>query len=89
MNGMVLEQQPQVIGADPDEVLTIQQAASVLKVSYSHMLRLVRGEINGMPPVHHVRAGRSLRVRRGALTDWIRYVERLGGDGPVQQTMTT
>ena len=85
MNGMTLEQQPQAISMDPDEVLTVQQAASVLKVSYSHMLRLVRGEINGMPPVHHVRAGRSLRVRRGALTDWIRHVEQLGGDPSVQQ----
>jgi excisionase family DNA binding protein len=85
MNGIALDQQPQVSGADPDEVLTVQQAASVLKVSYSHMLRLVRGEINGMPPVHHVRAGRSLRVRRGALTDWIRHVEQLGGDRSVQQ----
>lgn len=71
MNGIALDQQPQGSGVDPDQVLTVQQAASVLKVSYSHMLRLVRGEISGMPPVHHVRAGRSLRVRRGALTDWI------------------
>jgi excisionase family DNA binding protein len=85
MNGIALDQQPQGIGVDPDEVLTVQQAASVLKVSYSHMLRLVRGEISGMPPVHHVRAGRSLRVRRGALTDWIRHVEQLGGDRSVQQ----
>ena len=85
MNGMALEQQGQGMRVDPDEVLTVQQAASVLKVSYSHMLRLVRGEVHGMPPVHHVRAGRSLRVRRGALTDWIRHVERLGGDVAVQQ----
>ena len=85
MNGIALDQQPQGIGVDPDEVLTVQQAASVLKVSYSHMLRLVRGEISGMPPVHHVRAGRSLRVRRGALTDWIRHVEQLGCDRSVQQ----
>jgi hypothetical protein len=32
MNGMALDQQPQGIGVDPDEVLTVQQAASVLKV---------------------------------------------------------
>ena len=86
MNGMALDQQPQGIVMDPDEILTVQQAASVLKVSYSHMLRLVRGEVHGMPPVHHVRAGRSLRVRRGALTDWIRHVEKLGDGGAVQQS---
>ena len=85
MNGIALDRQTPEIRLDPDEVLTVQQAASVLKVSYSHMLRLVRGEINGMPPVHHVRAGRSLRVRRGALTDWIRCVEKLRDDGAMQQ----
>jgi hypothetical protein len=50
---MALDQQPQGNGEDPDEVLTVQQAARVLKVSYSDMLRPVAGEINGMLPVHH------------------------------------
>lgn len=62
--------------ADFNEILTVRQAAQELKVSYSHMLRLLKGEVTGMPPVHHVRAGRSVRVRRGALTDWIRSVEQ-------------
>jgi len=69
MNGMVLERQPEPGAGDPNEILTVHQAARVLKVSYSHMLRLIRGEVNGMPPVHHVRAGRTVRVRRGALTE--------------------
>jgi hypothetical protein len=37
--------------------------------------------VSGMPPVHHVRAGRSVRIRRGALTDWIRNVENLSVSG--------
>jgi hypothetical protein len=49
------------------------------------MLRLIRGEVNGMPPVHHVRAGRSVRVRRGALTDWIKTVEDHSGDNMLQR----
>jgi excisionase family DNA binding protein len=61
---------------NPNEILTVRQAAQVLKVSYSHMLRLIRGEVTGMPPVHHVRAGRSVRVRRGALEEWIREMEQ-------------
>jgi hypothetical protein len=85
MNGVAMEQQFQGMGADPDEILTVQQAASVLKVSYSHMLRLVRGEVHGMPPVLHFLVGVSLRVRRGALTDWIRHVEKLGDGEAVQQ----
>jgi len=76
MHQVVLEEQPERITGDPNEILTVQQAATLLKVSYSHMLRLIRGAVNGMPPVHHVRAGRSVRVRRGALTQWIRDVER-------------
>jgi len=80
MNQVVLEEQPDRITGDPNEILTVQQAAAVLKVSYSHMLRLIRGAVNGMPPVHHVRAGRSVRVRRGALTQWISYVEHHSTD---------
>src|SRR5690348_11161364 len=77
MNSAMLEKEPESIAIDPNEILTVHQAAQVLKVSYSHMLRLIRGEVSGMPPVHHVRAGRSVRIRRGALTDWIRSVENL------------
>ena len=77
----MLDKEPESIAIDPNEILTVQQAAQVLKVSYSHMLRLIRGEVSGMPPVHHVRAGRSVRIRRGALTDWIRNVENLSVTG--------
>lgn len=74
---MVLEKQPDpVTRDDANEILTVRQAAQVLKVSYSHMLRLIRGDVTGMPPVHHVRAGRSVRVRRGALAEWIKEVEK-------------
>ncbi len=85
MNGMILGGQSQPGSADPNEILTVHQAAVALKVSYSHMLRLIRGEVSGMPPVHHVRAGRSVRVRRGALTEWIRDVERLSAEAPASQ----
>jgi excisionase family DNA binding protein len=81
MNSTILEKEPESMAVDPNEILTVHQAARVLKVSYSHMLRLIRGEVSGMPPVHHVRAGRSVRIRRGALTDWIRNVESLSVTG--------
>jgi len=75
----VLEQQ-HVTGGDPDEILTVEQAAKVLKVSYSHMLRLLNGQVLNMPRVRCIRAGRSLRVRRGALTEWMREVEDLSAE---------
>jgi excisionase family DNA binding protein len=85
MNSAILEKQPESIAIDPNEILTVHQAARVLKVSYSHMLRLIRGEVSGMPPVHHVRAGRSVRIRRGALADWIRNVENQSVTGEGQR----
>ena len=85
MNSAILEKEPESIAVDPNEILTVDQAARVLKVSYSHMLRLIRGEVNGMPPVHHVRAGRSVRIRRGALTGWIRNVENQSVTRDVQR----
>ena len=41
----------------------MEQAAKVLKVSYSHMLRLLNGHVHGRPRIACIRAGRSLRVR--------------------------
>ena len=62
---------------DSDEILMVEQAAKVLKVSYSHLLRLLKGQVPGMPRIRCIRAGRSLRVRHGALLEWIREVEDL------------
>ena len=86
MNGGILKKALEPIAQDPNEILTVVQAAEVLKVSYSHMLRLIRGAVTGMPPVHHVRAGRSVRVRRGALTQWIRDVEHQNAELQAERT---
>jgi len=80
-----LEKESESIAVDANEILTVHQAEQVLKVSYSHMLRLIRGQVSGMPPVHHVRAGRSVRIRRGALSDWIRNVENLSVPGEAER----
>ena len=85
MESMVHSPGAPLAQADFNEILTVRQAAQELKVSYSHMLRLLKGEVTGMPPVHHVRAGRSVRVRRGALADWIRSVEQQSSGGPMVQ----
>ena len=76
----VVEQQP-VPAWDPDEILTVKQSAKVLKVSYSHMLRLFNEQVPNMPSIRCIRAGRILRVRRGVLMEWMRAVEDRGA-GP-------
>src|ERR1051325_6038013 len=58
MNSAMLDKEPESIAIDPNEILTVHQAAQVLKVSYSHMLRLIRGEESGMPPVYRLRMSR-------------------------------
>jgi excisionase family DNA binding protein len=85
MTGAAIERQLEPVQADPNEILTVQQAAHVLKVSYSHMLRLIRGEVDRLPPVQHVRAGRSVRLRRGELAQWVRDVEGHSGGAAVQR----
>jgi hypothetical protein len=50
--GRVLDPMP-----DPYEILTVQQAAAILNISYSHMLRFIKGSVDGMPPVNHLCAG--------------------------------
>jgi len=85
MNVELFEKRLDPIAPDPNEILTVWQAARVLKVSYSHMLRLIRGAVDGMPPVCHVRAGRTVRVRRGALTQWIRDVEHQSAAAQAQR----
>ena len=85
MNPVAWDKQMEPVTMDPNEILTVQQAARVLQVSYSHMLRLIRGDVTGMPPVHHVRAGRSVRVLRGALAQLITAVEHRCGSSAAQE----
>jgi hypothetical protein len=42
MTSLILESEP--VTDNPNEILTVRQVAEVLKVSYSHMLRLIRGK---------------------------------------------
>jgi len=61
------------IPADPDALLTYRQAAAILRVCERSVWTAVNcGEISA------VRIGRSVRIRRRTLLDWIDRLEQQG-----------
>ena len=69
---------------DPNEILDLKGAAKVLGVSKAHLSKMLSGLIPGLPPIPHVRAGRSVRVRRGTLLEWFRQAELESARGLTQ-----
>jgi hypothetical protein len=62
-------------GTDPNEIMDLEGAAKVLGISKAHLSKMLRGLVPGLPRIPHVRAGRSVRVRRGTLLEWFRQAE--------------
>jgi len=71
-------------GTDPNEILDLKGAAMVLGVSKAHLSKMLSGLIPGLPRIPHVRAGRSVRVRRGTLLEWFRQAELESARGLTQ-----
>jgi excisionase family DNA binding protein len=71
-------------GTDPNEILDLKGAAKVLGVSKAHLSKMLSGLIPGLPRIPHVRAGRSVRVRRGALLEWFHQAELESARGLTQ-----
>jgi hypothetical protein len=53
------------------DVLTIEEVAKALRCSKSHAARVLRGEVRGLPRLHHVCVGRRKLVRREWLNLWL------------------
>jgi len=62
----------------------LKGAAKVLGVSKAHLSKMLSGLIPGLPRIPHVRAGRSVRVRRGTLLEWFRQAELESARGLTQ-----
>jgi hypothetical protein len=63
--------------APAEEILTLQEVAADLRCSKSQVSNLVKGRIQGVPPLPSIPLGRRLLVRRRALEDWKRQSERI------------
>jgi hypothetical protein len=54
-----------------NDLLTLGEVAIILRVSKSHMSKLTRGLVQGIPPLPTVRLGRRVIIERDALIHWI------------------
>ena len=57
------------------EVLTIRDAAKMLRCTESHFRNLLSGRVAGLPRLPHIRLGRSRVVRRSTLMNWLEQAE--------------
>ena len=64
-----------------EQVLTVGEAAQVIRCSRAHLLNIVHGRVANVPPVPYVRVGRRLLFRRESLERWLAAIESPTGTG--------
>jgi excisionase family DNA binding protein len=57
------------------EVLTLSEAAVLLRCSKAHMSNVVNGRVQGLPHLPHISLGRRVLIRRIALERWLESLE--------------
>jgi excisionase family DNA binding protein len=57
-------------------LLTVTEAARLLRCSRSHLYRLMRGKYPTLPPFPRIALGTRILVRREALSAWLLLLER-------------
>ncbi len=60
---------------EPFRILTISEAARELRCSKAHVLNIIAGKVNNIPPLPVLRIGRRLLIRYDALTKWLMSLE--------------
>jgi predicted DNA-binding transcriptional regulator AlpA len=58
-----------------DEILDLKSAARLLGYSRSHLSKILAGKFPDLPKLRHVRVGRTVRMRRGAVLEWFYQAE--------------
>jgi len=66
----------QVATTDQPEVLTLTEAAELLRFSKAHLCHIMQGKVKDLPPLPHISVGRRKLFRRSALMDWLVAIER-------------
>jgi excisionase family DNA binding protein len=59
----------------PQDLLTVREACTALRISKTMMLRLVSGDLSNQPKLPSVRLGRRVLIRRETLDRFIRQAE--------------
>ena len=63
--------------SDQFDLLTLADAAALLRCSKAHIGKAVRGRVPGCSPIPAVLLGRRTLIRREALRQWIEANERI------------
>lgn len=63
-----------------DVMLTLKEAADVIRCSKAHLQNVIKGRVENVPPLPHVRIGRRILVRRESLDKWLLAVESSMGN---------
>jgi len=56
-------------------VLTVKEAALMLRCSKAHLCNVLNGKVAGVPHLPAVRIGRRVLFRRDSLEQWLREIE--------------
>jgi len=57
------------------EILTIKEAAALLRCSKAHLQNLLAGRVKDVPPLPFIPLGRRKLIRRDSLLRWMERVE--------------
>jgi excisionase family DNA binding protein len=60
---------------EPARILTVEEAASVLRCSKAHLLNVIHGRVPNVPPLPQVKIGRRILIRRESLERWMAAME--------------
>ena len=58
------------------ELLTLTEAAAVLRCSKAHLCNVLKGKVLSLPPLPHLSLGRRTLIRRTVLEEWIERLEQ-------------
>lgn len=56
-------------------MLTLQEAALVMRCSKAHVQNVIRGRVTNVPALPCIRVGRRVLIRREALDRWLIAIE--------------
>lgn len=62
-------------GGIEQQLLTVREAAQLLRCSKAHLSNVLNGKVRNVPPLNSVRLGRRCLISRRSLMSWIAKVE--------------
>ena len=59
------------------DILTLKEAAELLRCSKAHLSNVLSGKVPRLPPLAHVSLGRRTLIRRATLERWLEQLEEM------------